>query len=153
MRNIKSGFTLIELLVVLAIISILMVVVFAALNPAVRLRDSRNARRWSNVNELLTAIHECLVDNNGIASSCGLADDGSVRQVGTCTSGGATNCPGADAACESDIEAAPMTSYIAFPPIDPMGSAATTGYSIKVSSGIVTVSACLAEGTTILVSR
>ena len=71
----ESGFTLIELLLVIAIISILLVVVFAALNPATRLAESRNANRWSNVNQLLTAIHECIVDNDGSFTACGLTND------------------------------------------------------------------------------
>ena len=41
----KKGFTLIEILVVIAIIAILAVVVFVALNPAQRIKDSKNSRR------------------------------------------------------------------------------------------------------------
>lgn len=150
-----SGFTLIELLLVIAIISILLVVVFASLNPATRLQEARNARRWNDVNQMLTAIHECLVDNNGTFATCGLANPTALTQIGNCTSGGATLCTGAAAACEGDLDAAPMTSYIANPPLDPSsGTTGTTGYSITVASGIVTVAACQAEaGDVISVSR
>ena len=40
-----QGFTLIEILLVVAMISILAVAVFVALNPAKRIIDSKNARR------------------------------------------------------------------------------------------------------------
>ena len=62
--NKNKGFTLIEILLVVAILSVLLVVVFASLNPAQRLIDARNARRWNDVNQVLTAIHECIIDNN-----------------------------------------------------------------------------------------
>ncbi len=153
----KLGFTLIELLLVIAIISILLVVVFAALNPATRLAESRNANRWTSVNQILTAIHECLVDNDGSFTTCNLADDGVLRQLGTCASGGATNCAGANAVCENALTSSPMTNYIASAPKDPTsaGTAAETGYSVQVATtGIVTVTSCLAEsGETISVSR
>lgn len=142
----RGGFTLIELLLVIAIISILLVVVFAALNPATRLQESRNARRWNDVNQLLTAVHECLVDNNGSFTTCGLASPESEAQIGSCVSGGATNCTGAAAACDADLSTS-LANYIARIPTDPSGGvAATTGYSVTVANGIVTIKACLAEG-------
>lgn len=150
----KQGFTLIELLLVIAIISILLVVVFAALNPATRLQDTRNARRWNDVNQLLTAVHECLVDNDGSFTTCGLSSPEATAQVGTCLSGGATNCAGAAAACEADLTTS-LANYIARMPTDPSsGTTATTGYSIGVANGIVTVKGCLAEnGENITVAR
>ena len=148
--KIKKGFTLIEILLVVAILSILLVVVFAALNPAQRLIDTRNARRWNDVNQVLTAVHECIVDNS--LATCGLTDNGNTYQMGTCTGTGATPCTGAQANC-LDLGTS-LANYIKSIPLDPSGgSAASTGYSVGVSNGIVTVSACSAEGTTISVSR
>lgn len=149
--KIKSGFTLIEILLVVAILSILLVVVFAALNPAQRLTDTRNARRWNDVNQVLTAIHECVVDGPTLAT-CGLTDDNLTYQLGTCVGTGATPCTGAEANC-LDVSTN-LANYIKSIPLDPSGgTAASTGYSVLVNNGIVTVSACSAEGTTISVSR
>ena len=61
----KKGFTLIELLVVISIIAILATVVFVALNPGKRFLDTRNSRRWNDVHNILTAVHECIVDDGG----------------------------------------------------------------------------------------
>lgn len=146
----KLGFTLIELLLVIAIISILLVVVFAALNPATRLQESRNARRWNDVNQMLTAVHECLVDSDGGFTSCGLTNPEALTQIGAtgtgCTGTGATECTGAATDCDNDLDTA-LANYISRPPVDPSVSAAgKTGYAVTVSNGIVTISACQAEG-------
>lgn len=153
-KKISRGFTLIELLLVIAIISILLVVVFAALNPAQRLAESRNARRWNDINSILTAVHECLVDNDGSFTTCGLVSPEVESQLGECVTGGATNCTGAAAACEADLDTT-LANYLARIPTDPSGGvAATTGYSVTVTNGIVTIDACLAESAeTISVSR
>lgn len=149
----NRGFTLIEILLVVAILSILLVVVFASLNPAQRLIDTRNARRWNDINQVLTAIHECIIDNN--LATCGLGTTVALSQIGTCGSGGATLCTGAAAACLNLDGDTDLDAYISGFPLDPSnGSAATTAYAVQVTNGIVTVSACSAEdGEVISVSR
>lgn len=147
----KAGFTLIELLVVIAIIAILSTVVFVALDPANRFADARNSRRWNDVNSLLTAIHEYIVDNDG-ALPGGLST--TEQQLGTCTSGGATFCPGAAASCLN--LSTTLAKYLKTLPQDPgEGDESTTGYSVVMdSNNIVTVTACSAEnGEVIQVSR
>jgi type IV pilus assembly protein PilA len=150
-RKSRSGFTLIELLVVIGIISLLATIVIVALNPAVRFAEARNARRWGDVNSILTAVHEYIVDNDGTIPT-GITT--SLQQLGTCVSGGATACTGAAAACvDLSTNLAPYLKTI---PIDPSaGSASTTKFSvIKDANNIITVNACAAEQSeTIQVSR
>lgn len=147
-----NGFTLIELLLVVAILSILLVVVFAALNPAQRLQDTRNANRWTHSNQVLTAIHEYIVDNDGDLPF-GLTNPLSEVELGTCTIGNA-NCSGVTDCVDLS---SPLANYISSMPIDPdsgEGSSTTTGYTVSVSNGIITIDACHAEGgETIQVSR
>lgn len=158
-KNIKlnQGFTLIELLVVIAILSILLVVVFAALNPAQRLADARDARRWNDVNNVLTALHECIVDNGGDATICGLTEPTALSQIGTDGVGCNISC-GSDttaAAC-IDLDAdTDLDPYIASFPLDPSGAtAAQTAYAVTYDgNGILTVDACSGEGATISVAR
>lgn len=154
--KLQKGFTLIELLVVIAIIAILAVVVFVALDPATRFADARNSRRWNDVNNLLTAVHECIVDNDGTLATCGINTSLARTQLGTCGSGGATLCAGAAVACLDLSGATRLGPYLASIPQDPStGSAPTTGYAVAVdANNIVTISSCSAEnGETIQVSR
>ena len=149
----KKGFTLIELLVVIAIIAILATVVFVALNPTKRFTDARNSRRYSDVETILTAIHEYAVDAGG-ALPAGITT--SEKQLGTCLTGGATLCTGAAAACLDLSGGTLLGKYLKTIPIDPQQAIATTttGYSVIVdTNGIVTVKACAAETIAISASR
>ena len=148
----KLGFTLIELLVVIGIIAALTTVVFVALDPAKRFRDARNARRSTDTDTILGAIHQYIVDTGG---SLPAGIGASASQVGSCTTGGATLCAGAGAACIDLAATLGSNKYIKTNPIDPQGgSAATTGYSVsKDANNLFTVTACLSEGTTISISR
>ncbi len=160
-----KGFTLIEILLVVAILSILLVVVFAALNPATRLADTRNARRWNDVNQILTAIHECLVDEDGSYTACGLNNDGNEREIvnAAATTGCNTVCTAVAATGDcADLQTrlvnatSPDNPYLGSLPVDPGGVATDhTEYMLTVSTGgIVTVKSCSAEGSeAISVSR
>ncbi len=148
----SKGFTLIELLIVIAIIAILSVGVYVALNPAARFADARNARRYSDVNSILTAVQEYIVDNDG---SIPAGVTSTEKQLGTCadTDTGADSC-GAAAAC-LDLSTT-LADYLKSIPRDPSlaSSANYTKYSAKSVNGIVTVRACGAEsGSVIEVSR
>lgn len=151
--HLKKGFTLIELLVVISIIALLSVVVFVALNPVKRFQDARNSRRWSDVDNILTSVHEYIVDNGG-SLPAGLTTSMVEKQLGTCATGGATLCSTAATACV-DLST-PLAKYLKSMPIDSQtGAAATTAYSVIVdANNIVTVKACSAEnGATVSMSR
>ena len=62
----QGGFTLIEILVVIGIIAILALIVLVAINPARQFALSRNTQRSSNVNAMLNAIGQRMVDNKGV---------------------------------------------------------------------------------------
>lgn len=143
-RKNQKGFTLIELLIVIAIIAILATVVFVALDPVQRFADARNSRRWGDVNSILTAIHEYIVDNDG-ALPAGLTTGQAATELGTC------------GVC--DDLSTPLAKYLKSIPQDPQGDSETnTGYTVEVdSNNIVTVAAGNAESpetsSTLQVSR
>ena len=158
-KSSSKGFTLIELLVVITIIAALAVTVFVALNPAQRLKDARAARRTTDVEHILTAIHEAVVDNKG-SYPTKMPVAGTVKQLGSggsgCTLGGSGNCAVTEAACADLMLAADaidLTTYLKSMPIDPTGGttydSTKTGYTvIKDTNGIVTVTACGSEAST-----
>ena len=149
-----QGFTLIEILLVVAMISILAVAVFVALNPAKRIIDSKNARRQNDVDSILSAVNQYIVDQKG-ALPAGLTAGMDEAQLGT---GDAVDCAAAltlngctttaDTAC-ADLTT-PLAKYLKTIPVDPTAgttyASEKTGYSIEVdANGIVTVRACAAE--------
>lgn len=143
----KKGFTLIELLVVISIIAILATVVFVALDPVTRFADARNSRRWSDVNNILTAVSEYTVDNNGTLPS-GITT--TEKQLGSCTTGGSSACSGAAAGC-LDLSST-LAKYLKTMPVDPSaGSTSTTKFSIvSDANNIVTIKACAAENAQVI---
>lgn len=136
----QEGFTLIEILVVIAIIALLATIVFVALDPVRRFADARNSRRWNDVNSILTAIHQYIVDNGGDLPT-GLATSQASTELGSC------------ATC--DNLTTPLAPYLKSIPVDPEGDATNTGYFVEVdANNIVTVSADNAERSQVIeVSR
>lgn len=155
----NSAFTLIELLLALTIVTILAVAVFSALNPAQRLKDSKDARRSADIQEILTSIHQSVVDNKGTLPT-GLSAGMVEKQLGTSTGSPtcvltSTSTPACAVAAVADCVdlmtgAQNLTKYLKTMPSDPAsGTAANTKYSVKVdANGIVTVNACATDGTT-----
>lgn len=150
----RKGFTLIEILVVIAIIAILAIVVFVALNPAKRIADSKDSRRSTDVDSILTAVHTYVVDNRG-ALPTGLSNGMAEAQLGTATSGAAIATGGCAVTTAAALDlSVPLVKYLKSIPADQDGTAALTKYSIAVdANGIITVRACGAENTTIVTSR
>lgn len=151
MNKTKRGFTLIELLIVIAIISILAVTVFVALNPAKRIKDSKDAKRSTDIESILTAIHEYIVDNKGSLPT-GLTAGMSETQlnVGT-TAGGCTLTAVGGCTTTSCVDlSTPLAKYLKTIPADPniaVGTTGVTNYTVTVdTNGIVTIKACNAEG-------
>ena len=150
MRKINKshrGFTLIELLIVITILATLLVVVFVALNPGGRLQAARDARRSSDVDSILTAIHQYVIDNNSTYPA-GLSTV--EQQLGTATTGCAISTGGCTVTATSCLDVStPLVKYLKSIPIDPVTTYtdASTGYSVlKDSNGIITVRACGTEG-------
>jgi prepilin-type N-terminal cleavage/methylation domain-containing protein len=158
----EKGFTLIELLIVIVVIAILAAAVYVALDPQKRFKDSRDTRRVSDINNLLTAVKVNQVDNKGayIAAITALTADTNYM-IGTATTGCNATCNTAITATGNcvDLSGLVTAGYIGSVPISPNGTgtwtALLTGYSFRRgANGIVTIAACEAENTaSIVVAR
>lgn len=156
----RQGFTLIELLIVIAIIAILAAVIFVALDPLKRFRDSRDAVRKEDVRNITDAIKIDQIDNGGyyhdniedlVAGRVYMINDGSAvngcdNQNNYCL----TDVP-YDNYCV-DLSFLETEGYLGELPISPPGETSwdeeLTGYTLeRDSNDIITVRACEAENT------
>src|SRR3990167_9341139 len=149
----QKGFTLIELLVAITIVAILAVSVFVALNPAQRLKDAKDARRASDLDSILSAIHQSIVDNKGAYPS-NMPAAGTEVQLGTDAAGCAIatgGCGVVTAACTDLMTGGTnLAKYLKTMPVDPTAGttfdAGATGYCLLLdTNGIVTVRSCGSE--------
>ena len=147
LRN--AGFTLIEILIVIVIISALAVTVYVALNPVKRLIDARDSRRRIDIDNILTAIHQYIVDNGNLPPSLSAKAQGVDWQLGTGTCSTTIVTGGCSTQTTGCVDLTTnLAKYMAKIPIDPLGSpvntAANTGYAISYSppANTITVKAC-----------
>jgi len=134
--KLRSGFTLIELLLVIGIIAVLSGIVIAALSPTRQLGTSRDAKRQADVNAILSAVYQYLVDVESLPPGI---------PSGTALEICATDSADCDAAISLDVLTG---SYLVRIPLDPKRPDSATGtnyWIIRDQGGRITVSAPDAE--------
>ncbi len=138
----KRGFTLLEILLTIGIIAVLATVVVVSLDPITRFEDARDSRRLADIQSILSAIHQYVIDNQGTYPA---GIDTTERQIGSassgCSLGGACEVSG-DGDCV-DLDST-LERYLKDIPYDPeTGSSSLTHYSVeRDTNNIVTVKAC-----------
>lgn len=166
-KNVKGaeGFTLIELLIVIGVLGILAGIILVAVDPAKRLEQARDARRFSEVNSMLNAILNYTVDNVGTLPTALDSVATNSQQLGTgvtCEVGCTGAFGGATVAACADLTSDLVDEYIAEIPVDPEGGNGTetydavrTGYWVNRSAtGRIQVGSCNPErATAITVKR
>lgn len=136
----QKKFTLSETLLVVAILAIVAGIVIIAVNPGRNLGDTRNSQRLTDVNDILNAVYEYSLDNNGSLPP-------------SITTAATEICATGSASCTNLVDLSVVTSSkkgITTMPKDPQcnTTCATngTGYKIlKTTNGRITVSAPAAE--------
>lgn len=142
--------SLVEYSLIATILLLLGVVVFVALSPVTRFQNSRDARRYSDVNAIFTALNEYAADHGGelppelVVAGHELVELGPVGCETSCEQ--ATGCV--------DLSQ-PLAPYLQTIPVDPQVTASTiSAYTIKVGTGSeLTVTACEAENRSIQVKK
>jgi len=89
MKKTKKGFTLIELLIVIGIIAIIAGIIFVAIDPSRRIKDTLNARRWLEIDSIARSIKQYQADHNG-DNPTGL--NNTLKMIGTDASGCSVDC-------------------------------------------------------------
>lgn len=154
-QNLRKGVTLLELILVIAIIAILFAAIFVALDPARRLNESRNSRRWTDVGAIANAVAKYRIDNGGTHYTTVDAltpDDYAELGTGTsCTQGTnlAAVCDNSPTGSDACVDLASLgANYLSVIPFDPStGDAVNTDYYIKVGNdGEIAVGSCGEEG-------
>ena len=134
----RPGFSLIELLLVIAIMALLMFVTLLALNPTKQLADARNAQRQSDVNVLINATHQYLVDHDALPGQIPLSTSKEICRTGN-----------AGLPCTNGVRLEELSgTYIAEVPHDPLAPTTGTGtryWIVRDPADRVTVIAPYAE--------
>jgi len=146
MNKNNSGFTLFELLIVVAILAILVTTSIVAIDAPRRINETNDAKRASDARNILMAVHQYVVDNQGKVPA-GITND--EQQLGTSVDGCVNLHRGCNALQDACLDlSTTLSDYFLKFPVDPTnGSNSKTNYSISINSkNIVTVKACNAQG-------
>ncbi len=135
MLRTRRGFTLIELMLVIGIIAVLSGMTIAALSPTKQLGSSRDAKRQSDVNTILNAVYQYVVDEHRLPPGI---PTGTAREI--CRTNAVT-CAGVDL----DILTGAYLVSVPFDPRAPDAGTGTNYFIVQDQNGRITVSAPGAE--------
>ena len=143
---------MIELMVIIVGIGILLAITISYINPLKRIGESRDARRWTDVELLTQAIELYSLDNDQIPSDFSDAVIAVDEKYVICDSADSLICDGDTNDCLV-IDDADFLAYIDTMPIDPgKSSVADTGYYMtrEEDQGKIAIGACDSYGSDLI---
>lgn len=138
----RNGFTLMELIVAIGIISVLMVIVYGAVNPSKQYEDAENADRTYTIRTLEHAVAQYLIDGNNLATiPSGITNAKPICQEGVTGTDCTVTAGGYDLSGLSE-----NGKYVVTLPVDPAQSGSTiTGYYIYLDGSFIQICSPLKE--------
>lgn len=152
------GFNFINSIIILAIVVIIVASLFLSIDPWSRARDNRDAQRWSDITDILTAIKIDQIDNGGDYMPA--VRDLPIGRIFMITNGAVSEgCSAQNEYCTTEVKSdvncvnlAGLVSegYLLDVPVSPEGlnqwSESATGYTLeKDAGGRLTVRSCESE--------
>lgn len=148
--SVLPQFSLTEYVLIAVCVIVLGLVVFVALSPVTRFQNTRDIRRYSDVNSIVTALTEYAADNGGQLPPELLSAGQDVVELGPV--GCETSCEEAVGCVDVSL---PLASYLKHIPVDPQVTSSTvSAYSVRVGKdNQLVVTACAAENRSIEVTK
>ncbi len=126
------GFSILTFVIAFGVVALLSAAVFMVVNPAKRLGQSYDARRWTDIIAIAKAVETYVIDNHQIPSDFSAATNLAVdEKFVLCSSSGSKTCDGQTESCLVVNDTDFLGKYLPSLPVDPTKSATTdTGYYV-----------------------
>lgn len=140
----QGGFTLVEIIIAIAIVALVAVAVVIAMDPAKRIGDSQDSRRWADLVSVSKAVELYTADYGRLPSNFSTTTVGVGSKVVLCSSSATLTCDGQSRGCLVVNDTDFLGVYLPDLPIDPSKSAdSDTGYYVtRASNGALSFGAC-----------
>ncbi|MCD4761077.1 hypothetical protein K8R42_04225 [bacterium] len=149
-KKVKSsaGFTLPGLILSIAILGVLAAGVFVVINPAKRIGQANDTRRWEDITAIARAIELYGIDNGSIPSEFSTSTVKTDKKVALCDTSSTVTCGSDTYGCMVVSDTEFIGKYLPSLPIAPgKASTADTGYYITRKAGdIMAVGSCSKYG-------
>lgn len=151
-RSLKTGFTIVQLIVAVSVLIVLAVASITAFNPAKRVGQANDAKRWEDLTAIAKAIELYQLDNDSLPADFNNTTDLAVgEKFVLCSSEASKTCDGQTETCLQIDDADFLGVYLPDLPVDPTKSDTTdTGYYItRQGDNRMALGACNSYGSTI----
>jgi len=127
----QSGFSLFSLILTIGVIAVLAASVLVVVNPAKRIGQSKDARRWADVTAIAKAVEAYEIDNHQIPSDFSTTTLSAGEKFVLCSSSGFRTCDGQTEICLVVDDDDFLGVYLPDIPIDPdKSNSVDSGYYI-----------------------